>query len=355
VFRALQQPGRFLLLPTRYRIGRYAASEPDTRRYRPVALIYALVGDDPAGSTYWFTATLEPDIQEFVRARLLLDLAALVPHGQQPVLDLPTDPAVNATIAWSWALPDGVREPEAQASWNGIQVAVSTGLHEAVVLKEVIEHSGLRGAATFTLPDGSAPLSTELVLDTSAVGPWVGGPVPTAIAGAGVRLRNAIEQRVDVAAVHVRRNGTLERLALPLALDPGAEHVLDVGTPPEAAYAEVAASAPVPLAEFGVFEEDVATNVHFVNQVSLAQHALSALSVRARIAGSAREYVAPLEDLGTATLDLVFPLTTYLEGQTVEYQLTATPTSGPARLGPWMPWDLGTAGSVIGVTADQLP
>jgi hypothetical protein len=355
VFRALQQPGRFLLLPTRYRIGRYAASEPDARRYRPVALIYALVGDDPGGSTYWFTATLEPDIQEFVRAQLLLDLAPLVPHGQKPVLDLPTDAAVNAAVAWSWALPDGVGEPQAQASWNGIQVAVSTGLHEAVVLKEVIEHSGLHGAATFVLPDGSPPLPTELVVDTSATGPWLGGPVPTAIAGTSVRLRNAVEQRVDVAAVHVLRGGTLERLPLALSLDPGAEYVLDSAPPPEAAYAEVAASAPVPLAELGVFEEDVATNVHFVNQVSLARHDLSALSVQARVAGSARQYEAPLEDQATATLDLVFPLTAYLEGQSVEYRLTATPTSGPARQGPWMTWDLATAGSVIGVTADQLP
>lgn len=355
VFRALQQPGRFLLLPTRYRISRYAASEPDARRYRPVALIYALVGDDPDGGTYWFTATLEPDIQEFVRAQLLLDLAPLAPHGQKPVLDLPTDPAVNAAVTWSWALPGGVGQPQAQATWSGIQVAVSTGLHEAVVLKEVIEHSGLRGAATFALADGSTPLPTELVVDTGATGPWLGGPVPTAIAGTSVRLRNAVEQPVDVTAVHLLRGGALERLPLAMTLQPGAEYVLESALPAEAAYAEVAASAPVPLAELGVFEEDVATNVHFVTQVSLALHDLSALSVRARIAGSAREYEAPLGDLVTATLDLVFPLTTYLEGQSVEYRLTATPTSGPARQGPWLTWDLATAGSVIGVTADQLP
>jgi hypothetical protein len=128
-----------------------------------------------------------------------------------------------------------------------------------------------------------------------------------------------------------------------------------LGGPADAAYAVCAAPALASLAELSVFEEDVATNVHFVDQLLLANHDLRALEVRARIASTQREYSAKLEDLGTATLALVFPLTTYLEGQTVEYALVSTALDGTERRGSWRSWDLGTAGSVIGITADQLP
>jgi hypothetical protein len=354
VFRSLRQPCRFLVAPATYRVTRYGPGEPEERRYRPVALIYALVGASPEESTYWFTATLEPDLPADVRAKLLADLAPLSPHGTAPVLEFPTDPGVDAEISYAWALPPGVEVPSVAALWNALQVSVSTGLHEGVVLKELIEHSGLRGAATFKLGDGLA-FSAQLVLDTVVAGPWEGGPVPATLDGARALVKNQILQAVDVIAVQATRGGALQRVPFARRLAPGEEASVDLGSAADAAYAITAPPAPATLAELAVFEEDVATTVHFVNQVSLANHELSALSVRARIEGSACEYEASLEDLATASLEVAFPLTTHLQGQTLEYLLSATPVSGAVRRGPWLSWDLAAAGTVIGVTADQLP
>lgn len=354
VFRSLQQPGRFLVAPSTYRITRYGPGEPESRRYRPVALIYALVGAPPEESTYWFTATLEPDLPAHIRAGLLVALAPLSPHGVNPALDFPTDPAVNAAISYSWALPPSIEAPSVQALWSSFQVSVSTGLHQGVVLKELIEHSGLRGAATFRLPDGLA-LAAQLVLDTVVAGPWDGGPVPARIDGTCAVLKNAILQPVDVVSVLALRAGAPQTIPVNRTLAPGDETAAELGFASDAVWAVTAQPQPATLAELAVFEEDVSTSVHFINQVSLANHALSGLSVRARVKGSAREYEADLEDLGTATLDLVFPLTTYLEGQVLQYLLTATPASGAVRSGPWREWDLAATGNVIGITADQLP
>jgi hypothetical protein len=357
VFRSLQQPGRYLVLPTTYRVTRYAHTEPPERRGRPAAMIYALVGDTPDQSTYWFTATLEPDVPEGVRARLVADLASLAPAGVIPALDFPTDPAVGATVSYTWAVPDGVGTPVTHALWNSFQVSLSTSLYQGVVLKELIEHSGVRGAAKFSLPDGTAPLSSELVIDTAVTGPWIGGPVPATLDGAAAVLRNVTPVPVDVTAVEVRRAGAtaLDRVAVAKTVAPGEELRVDLGAGADAAFADYAPPAAAPLALLGVFEEDVATNVTFVNQVALANHALTSLTIRARVEGTIREYEATLGELATATLNLAFPLTTYLQDQTVQYRLTAIPVSGPPRDGPWLGQNLGTAGSIIGITADQLP
>jgi len=54
-------------------------------------------------------------------------------------------------------------------------------------------------------------------------------------------------------------------------------------------------------------------------------------------------------------MDLTFPLTTYLQGQTLQYLLIVTPVTGSPVAGPWRNWDLAALGNVVGVTSDQLP
>jgi hypothetical protein len=167
-------------------------------------MIYALVADNPTNNAYWLSATLEPDLPESERAELELALALLSPHGTSPALDFPTDPVVNAALSYRWALPEGFSTPTVQALWNSFQVDISSPLGQAVAVKELVEHSGVRGAVTFTLSDGLS-LVSELVLDASPVGPWDGGPVPAQVEAGHATLKNAIGLAVDVVGLVATR------------------------------------------------------------------------------------------------------------------------------------------------------
>ena len=131
VYRSLQQPGRFLVVPAAYRITRYGAAEPADRAYRPAIMIYALLGEGAAESHYFFRATLEPDLPIFVREGLREHLILLAPFGHTPVLEFPTDPTLqdpDAPTMFRWALPDGISAPEVHQTWDGFQISLSTGL-----------------------------------------------------------------------------------------------------------------------------------------------------------------------------------------------------------------------------------
>ena len=109
VYRSLAQPGRFLVLPAAYRVTRYGQSEGD-RAYRPVILVYSVV-DATAGSRYFLSASLQPDLTEAEQEELLEQLVSLTTAGHDPSLDFPTDPAVQATVSYRWAIPSQLSTP----------------------------------------------------------------------------------------------------------------------------------------------------------------------------------------------------------------------------------------------------
>src|SRR5262249_48233837 len=112
VYKSLQQPGRFMLVPTAYRITRYGPLESIDKAYRPVVIIYAESNLVPENSKYYFSATLEADITYSARRDLELALQHYTPFGQSPVLDLPTAPSAQSTVKFQWAVPTGVDSPQ---------------------------------------------------------------------------------------------------------------------------------------------------------------------------------------------------------------------------------------------------
>jgi len=353
VYRSLQQPGRFLVVPTAYRITRYAATEASDRAYRPVILIYALVAEKPEDSRYFFAATVEPDVPDSMRRDLLVALESLSPSGIFPALDFPTDPVVQATTTFAWAVPDGVETPQVSQVWNGFQVSVSTDLLHGVFLKELVEHSGLNGSVSFALADGTK-LQSQVALDTHVVGPWEGGPLEVAHQGQTVTVTNRIPQAVDVGDVVVERSSLTKRLPVGARLGPGEAHTLDAGVAVEDAWAEGTVAEAATLEELEVFEEDVTANVNFINQVNFENNGLSKLAVRLRLPN--REHVDEREigPVETLTFEVTFPLTTYLDAQVVEFQVVKTFASGTVENTPWKQWDITALGAVIGISSQLI-
>jgi hypothetical protein len=365
VYRSLQQPGRFLVVPKAYRITRYGPSEPGDRAFRPVILLYALfpgmTDEDgvPAGAPeaprYFLTATLQPDIPYHARRDLMERLGPFTPHGKDVQLDYPTDPAIQSRLSYRWALPQGIEEPTVRLVWDTFQVSVSTGLDDALVLTTMIETGGLSGDVTFELNDGLA-LTSALVLDTSVVGPWAAGPVTSSLSASRVKLTNRIERAVNVLDVVLEREGApRQRVPVDATIDPDEDIDVVVETSGVAEAYPVYEVVPgrLSLEQLNVFTEDITAQVVFVNQVNYANHDLASLGLEARVKGVQGTHRATMGSGQSCAVELTLPLTGYLEARVIEFQVTKTTTSGSVSRTPWLTWSL-EDGAVVGVTWELI-
>jgi hypothetical protein len=353
VYRSLQQPGRFLVVPAAYRITRYAAQEPADRAFRPAIMIYAILGEEPAAHAYFFRATLEPDLPPFVRRDLEERLSPLVPHGARLVLTYPTDPTLQNgefPAAFRWALPAGIDLPEVLQTWDGFQVSLSTGLTNAVALTTLIESSGLAGDVTFTLPDGH-PVTSSLLLDTNVTGPWETGAVSAAVDGAVARLTNHTERQMNVFDLVLGAGPSRRHHAVDVVIEPRSSVDVPIAPGESVAYASYEpAGAAVPLARMNIFIEDVTTNVIFVNLINYANHGLGGLRVKARLADTPQQHVVELAEGTSGSLTLTLPLTTYLERKVLEFQVDKTfADRGEPETTPWLQQDLSVS-NVVSLT-----
>ncbi len=354
-YRSLQQPGRFLVVPAAYRITRYGPAEPPDRAYRPVILIYAILGAAAASSRYFFTATLEPDLPYHKRRDLERALAAYCPSGRTPAVVYPTDPDVQASTAYRWALPAGIAEPEVQQTWDSFRVSLSTNLVDALALTTLIEGAGISGTATFTLPDGLV-ISSDLLLDTQIVGPWSLGPVAVSLAPGQATLANRIEVPVSVFDVVTSAGaGPPQRVKADVSLAPGESRQVALPAAADEAYPVYSIAAQhVPLRQLAVFAEDVVSNVIFVNLVNYANHGLVRLGLQARLKDTEHAYAVEIAEGQSAALDITLPLTTYLENQTLQFQVTKTTAEAATTTTAWLDWDLKKQGNVVSLTWDLI-
>jgi hypothetical protein len=355
VYRSLQQPGRFLVLPATYRITRYGPEEAADKAYRPVIMIYGVIDADPAKNRYFFTATLQPDIPYYERRALQDKLVPLSPSGHAPHLDLPTDPAVQCTTTYRWALPSGVEQPDVQQTWDSFQVSLSTGLTNALTLTTLIESDGIAGTATFTLPDGLV-LSSRLSVDTTVIGPWQTGPLSVRLSPGSASLTNMIEQPVNVFDLVTRHgSGPAQQVKADLTMAPATSGTVTLPAPADEAY-PVYAVVPghLTLKQLNIFVEDVVTNVIFVNLANYANHALSKLEIQARLKDLAQTYPVPISEGQSASVDITLPLTNYLENRVLQFQVTKTATAGQTTATAWLEWDLTAKGNVVSLTWELI-
>jgi len=352
VFRNLRQPGRFLLVPLRFEITRYAPGTPE-REYRPALIVYAaLDAERPENNRIRFEAMLGPAVSPYemqdLRRRLQLEAAS-------PVLELPNMLAQRTEFSWNLTSTPPV-QAVTSATPECLHTALATDLTSALLLKTLIQNTGLTGAARFTLEDGSVVTSALSVHLGRITGPWLSGPITLQPRGATLQLTNRVEGSMAVKDVYLF-SGTGEPVRVPVesTLAPGAS--LDVAAP--GAYTEAHADAE-PLADGSpTFEEvramieEIQCNVVFLDVVNYENHGLTRLDIDARLQGVPGVFRVGM-DSRRGAVNFLLPLTTYLAARIVEFQVTKVFAAKPAEVVPWRAWDMQANSNIVTITAEMI-
>jgi hypothetical protein len=358
VYRSLQQPGRFLVLPAAYAITRYSPTETG-KAYRPVIIVYSSVdAQNPANNRFLFDATLQPDLPQFVRRELVSKLSA---YASNPALDYPT--GIESQPTYSWVIDHTLNvQPLVVKSWDSFQVTFATDVASALLFQNMLKTSGVAGSVTFTLPDGST-LQSNLSLDLRAMtGPWEGGPIAVTLqSGSGALLTNSIERNIAVSDLvlyqGVQDMSAGQQVQVDKTLTAGASLSVPFTSTASQAYAAytIPLGDPDSLEEVRSFVEDIHTNVIFLNLIKYVNHNLKQLGVQVRLKNVEGIYTVPIsEDPQISSLDLFLPLTTYLAQHILQFQVTKTDTASATTVTPWIDWDLTTQGTVVSLVWDMI-
>ncbi|HEU5042224.1 MAG TPA: hypothetical protein VFT84_15450 [Gemmatimonadales bacterium] len=359
VLKSLQVPGRFLLVPATYRIGRFEPSEGE-KAYRPTILLYSTIdAEDLLNSRCILMATLVADVAPYWRELLLAELRAN--HHRDATVELPTE--LPGEVQLTWGLPtaggSGPLELEVQGTraWDGFQVSFITDAAGVPQLQEILANGGVQGSARFILSDGS-PQDVTLSVDLAAItGPPVAGPLQIAAEGTAATVTNRIESPVDLSALlAIAGDGTYRAVAVERRLEAGDEVQVDLGGPAERVVpVYTVPRSPASLSEIRSFIEDIAVNAVFINLVDLGAQGLAALRVACRIRGvDGEREVEVTEGAPIASADFLLPLTRYLEEPVLEFRIVKVVHDEPQPASAWRSWNLGTQGSVIGLTRELV-
>ncbi len=354
VFRSLQQVGRFLVLPTRYRVGRSDAGADDRAFAPAIAMFSVLDPDNDARSRIAVEATLEPDIPPFARQELLQALRAFSPS---PTVDYPTEAAKDLTFVWS--LPPGLAiQPQALRVPNGFRVSLGTDLLGALILENLLCRDGVAAAVSFQMQDGTVMPSVLEVGLANVTGTWGTGPFQLAIEDGTLRIVNRTERTVDLAEVMaVKADGNTQRVPMEVKLAEGASHavVLPPGTAEAFPVYEVPAAAPAKLEEVRAVVDRVTSTILFFDLINHENHGLAKIELKARLRNVPGEQTVGLSgNPGAGMATMVLPLTTYLANRILEFFVTKTFSDGRSENTGWKLWDLDKDGSVVSLTWELI-
>lgn len=353
VFRNLQQPGRFLLLPLAYEITRYSPGVP-AREYRPALIVYSsLDADHDERSRIRFETMLGPAISPYeyenLRRRLLTE-------AQSPVLELPNMLAQQTDFRWNLTSSPPV-EAITSATPECLHTALATDLSSALLLKTIIQNTGLTGEARFTLEDGSVVTSALSIHLGRISGPWPAGPLAMQRNGATLQLTNRIEGSLAIKDVYLF-NGQNEPTRLPVEkqLAPAASLDVVASDTFTTAQADI-----VPLADGNpTFEEvramieEIQCNIVFVDLVNYDNYGLTRLDIETRLRDVPGVFRVPMDNR-RGSVNFLLPLTTYLAARIAEYRVTKVFTSKPAELTAWLTWDMEARSNIVSLTWEGIP
>lgn len=349
VYRSLQQPGRFLVLPAEHLITRFDPAVGQ-RAYRPVVFVYASVDPAvPANNRVILHAVLQPDLAPYLRRALEARLGAYARH---PVIEYPNE--IESEPSYTWVLGGGAGrplEPQVVKLPDSFQVSLTTDPTGIRLLLEMLRATGISGAVRFRLPDGST-LESALRMDLGHItGPWRTGPLEVVLAEGQVQLTNRVSRPVAVSDLALHVPGDEARtVPVETTLDPGASIAISLPSAAGQLYPvyTLPPAAPITVEEIRSFAEDVQTNVVFVNLINFDNHGLERLDLVARLAGMEEAYPVSLTaDTPVAAIDLSLPLTTYLEERVLQFQVTRRMQDGTAGSSGWLVWDLEAQGNVV--------
>lgn len=348
VHRSLARPGRFLVVPDRYLVGR-APQGAGERAYRPMLLLHSTLDPDaPSMLRCVLAASLEPDVPPYVRSAVLAELRALHP---EPVLEWP--PETGHAPQVDWAVPTGV-EVDTVPSADGFDVVLSSDLTGFLALRALLERDGLRGSAGLVLPGGVRPTSS-LVLGTGAVtGPFATGALDLGPDRAGrTVVRNRTGQRIALLGLAV---DGVQAVTLSEVLEPSGEvRVEGGGARPDAVYA--ADSGAERLDEVRAYVEDLTLGLVLVAAGALGGAGEpTGLEVRTRFLGHADpDPLVLTADGREQRRSFVVPLTAFAaaEQPVVDLQVVVVGADGARQEGAWTPWPLRERGALVTVRATE--
>jgi hypothetical protein len=169
------------------------------------------------------------------------------------------------------------------------------------------------------------------------------------VEGSSARLVNRIESPVDVDGLIVIANdGSRSTIPIERRLEKGEEVGVETGVSGARTLpVYTVPRSPGSLAEIRSFIEDIAVNAVFINLVDLGALGVTSLKMTCRLRGVDGERELELtEGSPIASADFLLPLTSYLSEPVLEFR-TQTASA-------WRSWNLGTQGSVIGLTRELV-
>jgi hypothetical protein len=344
VFRALQQPGLFMVVPAQYLIGRVGAPAGG---YQPAALwVQSFDAGTEAPMPVTFHAELSPALTgaDWLRLRATLD-ATSPNHISRPLLA--TDPALgllleSATVSWG---PDGIATTVVPDGTGGLRITAAMAYDQAaIVLATMIGTGGLDGivgSARFSTGDATTEVATALRLTPHELaGPAPQGAVAAVTDGSTATLTNRDDAAAKLRSVLVLDAlGAVHTIPRGDTLPAGGTLTVDIGAAGAVAVAaeyDLQPDAAV-FAQRNVYVEDMHALVVVLNDVwPGSAGSIQSIDLAATGAGAAAE-VPVTAAVPRVELTVVRPLNTADVAQARRLTLVATAhrtdgsvtTSGP--------------------------
>lgn len=338
VFRSLTQPGRFLVVPERYGVGRHPASD-SVRSLRPTLLLTSTIDvDDPANILCVLAAALEP-----VTNRAEFDLVAAELEqrtGREVTLLSPGQAGLVPDVVW--AIP-GVRSLDSVPVDTGFTVVITTGVPGFLALKTLLTTGSVVGSARYRLPGGIEFASTLRLDLSNVVGP-AEGPVAMVRTGDEITVTNLLGRRVAVhrivaagtvaaspevvlapatSATVALPAGSAEPITVDFSVEPGAES----------------------LDETRSYIEDLQLGITFIATGDLTS--IAGLEIACVFLGHADEVFTLTAAQRSRERDFVLPLTAYATDPALTFTVTAVGTDGTRTSAPAVTWPVRSRGVLI--------
>ncbi len=319
VFRSLQQPDLFLMLPVSYRITR----RRDGEQAVPAIALHSVLDAERADQTrFVYQVTLQPDITPLERRQVLSQLLELT---AEPIVRFPTEFDLNNLEVTLGSTGEATHA----ADGPFLVHTINCELADALIVKSQLETGALAGHVRFGLGDGST-LTSSLSMSLREIdGPWDVGPIEVTPLAGEVQLSNPTESAYEIFELHTFDPPAT--IPLQLQLQAGEARRVTVGEDCREVY--VVASriddGPTSLEEVRSFVEEVSQFVVFFADFDFSGHQLAAVEIEAEIEGAGQLQRVRL-DAEKRAEEVMFslPLTHYIADPILRYRAIKLATDG---------------------------
>lgn len=341
VFRSLRSPGRFLVMPTRYVVGRY---EPGSEReYAPTLLLHSTIDiDDATNIRCVLAASLQPDLPRFRREAIIAELRASA--HPDPVLEYLPDAGVAPEVLI--AAP-GDADVDCVATSTGFDVVCSTDIPGFLTLRALLERGGLRGSVQLSLPGGVMARSDLVMASTAVAGPFEAGPLTMRPDRGSVVIGNPTGQRIAVTGLAV--DGVQVSSDAVIVPPDGSVTIAAPATDGDLVPIYTVDGGAERLEELRAYVEDLELGVVFVATVDPDDHGLTGLEIETRFLDQVDDPLILTSRDREAERTYRLPLTEFIDDPVVEFTVHAVSPDGSRRSSPPTTWAIRSQGALIPV------